>query len=96
MKDLEKDLDAFSIKFEGWRGAAQKAGRWFRRVEEGAEVFMRKWHEGEKAATAERHRTVASVTLTGGASTRAREESCLLYTSPSPRDGLLSRMPSSA
>ena len=24
------------------------------------------------------------------------EESCLLYTSPSPRDGLLSRMPSSA
>ena len=27
---------------------------------------------------------------------RANEESCLLYTSPSPRDGLLSRMPSSA
>ena len=25
-----------------------------------------------------------------------REKSCLLYTSPSPRDGLLSRMPSSA
>ena len=25
-----------------------------------------------------------------------REEACLLYTSPSPRDGLLSRMPSSA
>ena len=24
------------------------------------------------------------------------EHSCLLYTSPSPRDGLLSRMPSSA
>ena len=24
------------------------------------------------------------------------DESCLLYTSPSPRDGLLSRMPSSA
>src|SRR5664279_2078824 len=27
---------------------------------------------------------------------RARRRSCLLYTSPSPRDGLLSRMPSSA
>ena len=28
---------------------------------------------------------------------RARQDiSCLLYTSPSPRDGLLSRMPSSA
>ena len=30
--------------------------------------------------------------LQGGAS----EDACLLYTSPSPRDGLLSRMPSSA
>ena len=27
---------------------------------------------------------------------RALRRSCLLYTSPSPRDGLLSRMPSSA
>ena len=27
---------------------------------------------------------------------RGRHYSCLLYTSPSPRDGLLSRMPSSA
>ena len=26
----------------------------------------------------------------------AKEKICLLYTSPSPRDGLLSRMPSSA
>ena len=26
----------------------------------------------------------------------AEDEDCLLYTSPSPRDGLLSRMPSSA
>ena len=28
--------------------------------------------------------------------TYAKTEACLLYTSPSPRDGLLSRMPSSA
>ena len=27
---------------------------------------------------------------------QAHRDSCLLYTSPSPRDGLLSRMPSSA
>ena len=27
---------------------------------------------------------------------RKQQVSCLLYTSPSPRDGLLSRMPSSA
>ena len=26
----------------------------------------------------------------------AKDKDCLLYTSPSPRDGLLSRMPSSA
>ena len=32
-------------------------------------------------------------TQEGGA---VQEETCLLYTSPSPRDGLLSRMPSSA
>ena len=31
-----------------------------------------------------------------GAQQEAVAEACLLYTSPSPRDGLLSRMPSSA
>ena len=88
MKGLEEDLRGFGIKFEAWHEAAQKVGKWFRRVEEGAEVFMRKSHMDEKEATAERHRTVATPTLNGGASTRAREEmgGCLLYTSPSPRD----------
>ena len=39
-----------------------------------------------------------SVTLAGAvqAHAEARGYTCLLYTSPSPRDGLLSRMPSSA
>ena len=32
----------------------------------------------------------------GGIGTHALANACLLYTSPSPRDGLLSRMPSSA
>ena len=50
-------------------------------MEEEAEVFMRKGHKDEKEATAERHRTVASTTLTVGASTRAWEKGCLLYTS---------------
>ena len=31
-----------------------------------------------------------------GGSSREQLATCLLYTSPSPRDGLLSRMPSSA
>ena len=33
---------------------------------------------------------------TGEETTRPASDDCLLYTSPSPRDGLLSRMPSSA
>ena len=41
-----------------------------------------------------------SVTYGAGGTTRDRThevvKDCLLYTSPSPRDGLLSRMPSSA
>ena len=41
--------------------------------------------------------TVRKFFRVGGASgTIAKAISCLLYTSPSPRDGLLSRMPSSA
>ena len=38
---------------------------------------------------------VAVVEFDGGR-VQLRDETCLLYTSPSPRDGLLSRMPSSA
>ena len=36
------------------------------------------------------------VELTRTVRVKALNEDCLLYTSPSPRDGLLSRMPSSA
>ena len=41
MAHLKEDMSVFGMKFEGWRKAAQKAGRWFWRVEEGAELFMR-------------------------------------------------------
>ena len=37
-----------------------------------------------------------SLTLTGQLERKHSIESCLLYTSPSPRDATLSRMPSSA
>ena len=37
-----------------------------------------------------------AVDLRSDSSTYGKHISCLLYTSPSPRDGLLSRMPSSA
>ena len=36
---LKEDISVFGMKFEGLRKAAQKAGRWFRRVEEGAELL---------------------------------------------------------
>ena len=38
---LKEGMSVFGIKFDGWRKVAQKAGRWFRRIEEGAELFMR-------------------------------------------------------
>ena len=41
-------------------------------------------------------REILSVLSGGGKGTTAASILCLLYTSPSPRDGLLSRMPSSA
>ena len=43
--------------------------------------------------------SIESVTVEGTSSTfeiKGLNKDCLLYTSPSPRDGLLSRMPSSA
>ena len=42
------DVSILGMKFEGCRKAAQKDGRCFRRVDEGAEFFMRKWLETER------------------------------------------------
>ena len=53
MDHLKEDMSVFEMRFEGWRKAAQKAGRWFRRVEEGAELFMRNWLEKERRKPAE-------------------------------------------
>ena len=49
----KEDMPVVGMKFEGWRKAAQKAGRWFRRVEEEAELFLRNWHETERRKAAE-------------------------------------------
>ena len=48
MDHLKENISVFGVKFEGWRKAAQRAGRWFRRVEDGAELSMRNWHETER------------------------------------------------
>ena len=53
MNDLEEVLKVFGIYFKGWREAAQKVGRWFRRVDAGAEAFIGTCHNDENEATAE-------------------------------------------
>ena len=40
--------------------------------------------------------TITTTEAGGGSASEGITSGCLLYTSPSPRDGLLSRMPSSA
>ena len=54
--------------FEGWRKAAQKSGRWFSRVEEGAELFIRKWHETDRRKCAERRAKAEEAPSTVGIS----------------------------
>ena len=68
MAHLKEDMSVFGMKFEGWRKAAQKAGRWFRRVEEGAELFMQNWHETERRKSAERRAKAAAAPSTVGIS----------------------------
>ena len=70
MVHLKEDISAFGTKFEGWRKAAKKAGKWFGRVEEGAEPFMRKWHDAERCRAAERHAKAAAAPSTVGISKR--------------------------
>ena len=67
---LKEDISVFEMKFEGWRKAAQKAGRWFRRVEEGAALFMPNWHETERRKAAERRAKAAAAPSTVGISKR--------------------------
>ena len=49
-----------------------------------------------KLTDAEAARLGADLTPMGAEKAGNKDGTCLLYTSPSPRDGLLSRMPSSA
>ena len=62
------------MKCEGRRKAAQKAGIWVRRVEEGAELVMRKWHETERRKAAERRSKSAAAPSTVSISKRPGEE----------------------
>ena len=70
MAHLKEDKSVFGMRFEGWRKAAQKAGRCFRRVEEGAELLMRNWHETEGCKATERRAKAAAPPSTVGISKR--------------------------
>ena len=69
MKDVEEEIKTFGIILKRWLKTAPKVGRQFRRVEEGAEDFMRKWSKDNKGPLAERQGTVAAATLTGDTKT---------------------------
>ena len=68
-----EDMSVFGMKFKWWRKAAQKADRWFRRVEEGAVLFIRNWHEMERRKTAQRRTKAAVAPSTVGISKRPGE-----------------------
>ena len=63
----------------------------------GMEIFHRNLY-GWKTDDGHCHSTIATtmIIVRGLAALVEEDTDCLLYTSPSPRDGLLSRMPSSA
>ena len=67
---LNEEILVCGMKFEGGRMAAQKAGRWFRQVEEGVELLMRNWHETKRRKAAERRAKAAAALSTVGISKR--------------------------
>ena len=70
MDHLKEDMSVFGTKIEGWRKTARKASRWFRRVEEGAELLVRNWHGTERRKAAERREKAAAAPSTVGISKR--------------------------
>ena len=73
---------------EFWIGDVQEGAH------DGAEVELKGWVKRTRGSN--KIRFVVLRDSTGTIQCVAKRETCLLYTSPSPRDGLLSRMPSSA
>ena len=66
-------------------------------VKDGGEEISRTYHRHVLHCRTKTDDTWGDTDISGeDASVQAVCNACLLYTSPSPRDGLLSRMPSSA
>src|SRR5664279_2335648 len=79
-----------SARWRGWAPASRKP-TWTLRPK-----LLWDWYSQLRAACALRRWVACGLVPSLGACARTRPAGCLLYTSPSPRDGLLSRMPSSA
>ena len=90
---LEEDMTGFGIKFEGWRKAAQKAGKEFRRVEDGAAAFIRKWLDAASFRAAERHAKAVAMPPTVGISTRREGGVGYVVVLTSPACCVVPRMP---
>ena len=73
----ESVTKVFGVETVLWSTAAQKGGKWYRGVVEAAECLMR-GHRDEAKSSWLRHVTEDVKSDDKG--------SCLLYTSPSPRD----------
>ena len=64
-----------------------------------APAMVRSWEDAEKSVKENKNGLISAILFRHGAKRFWQDACytvCLLYTSPSPRDGLLSRMPSSA
>ena len=90
-RDRSVDLDRFGValydaRLEGWRTLTELDDEVAVEGEARAELYDTLEQETDDAAEEAGYFGIGIV----------RGKTCLLYTSPSPRDGLLSRMPSSA
>ena len=92
----KKIVDKVKEKIQGNEPMTEGTGiRKFKKGSPEAKEFMAKIRNMRKSKSMGEMRTGGSVRGMEHPS-RTRPMNCLLYTSPSPRDGLLSRMPSSA
>ena len=89
--------------YDAWEAGGATGWNWasleplFRRIERYVAGDAHRGHEGPVSVEAVRERyRLTEAFLEAARQDGQRINPCLLYTSPSPRDGLLSRMPSSA
>ena len=92
-EDIMKDMQAFMALSRERTDVGAVAQRYLqyqqRQADAQAALGLLSHEDADMRALGEEEAEQASQDM-------ARLEACLLYTSPSPRDGLLSRMPSSA